>query len=224
MATTIELNGRVREGRGKGAARKLRLARRIPGVLYGKGVSPVPIDLDEREFTRVVAGHSVSNLILDLKMDEGGTVKTLVREVQTNPLSGSVEHVDLNRISLTEEILVEVPIEIVGVAVGVKTSGGIMQTPMRTLAVRCLPQNLPDKISVDVTALEIGMAIHVRDLVLTGLTVVSDPDTTLVNVIHPVKEEEVKPPEPVAGAAAAPAEPELVEKKKKPEAEGEESK
>jgi large subunit ribosomal protein L25 len=203
-------------------ARKLRQVRRIPGVLYGKGVPPVLIDLDEREFTRAAAGHSVSNLILDLKMDVGGTVKTLVREVQTNPVSGSVEHVDLNRISLTEEILVEVPIEITGLAIGVKNSGGIMQTPIRTLAVRCLPHNLPDRISVDVTALEIGMAIHVRDLVLADLTVVSDPDTTLVNVIHPAKVEEVKPVETVA--AAAPTEPELVEKKKKAEAEGEESK
>jgi large subunit ribosomal protein L25 len=120
MATTIELNAKRREGTGKGVARKLRAARRVPGILYGKGIEPVLIDLDEREFTKSVGGHAVSNLFVDLRVDgESALVKTLIREVQTNPLSGSVEHVDLNRISLTEEIEVEVPIELVGLATGV---------------------------------------------------------------------------------------------------------
>ena len=223
MATTIELNAKRREGTGKGVARKLRQARRLPAILYGKGVEPMLIDLDEREFTKSVGGHAVSNLIVDLRVDgEGALVKTLVREVQTNPLSGSVEHVDLNRISLTEEIEVEVPIELVGLATGVKNSGGILQHPIRTLAIKCLPQDLPDKITVDVSHLEIGDSVRVSELKLGNITVLTEPETSVASVVPPAREEVVKPAEEVAAAAAAPAEPELVEKKKKPE-EGEAS-
>jgi len=224
MATTIELNAKRREGTGKGVARKLRQARRVPGILYGKGVDPVLIDLDEREFTKSVGGHAVSNLIVDLRVDgESGLVKTLVREVQTNPLSGSVEHVDLNRISLTEEIEVEVPIELVGIPTGVKNSGGILQHPIRTLTIKCLPQDLPDKITVDVTHLEIGDSVRVSELNLGSVTVVTETDTAVASVAPPAREEVVKPVEGEAAVAGAtPTEPELVEKKKKAE-EGEAS-
>jgi large subunit ribosomal protein L25 len=225
MATTIELNAKRREGTGKGVARKLRQTRRVPGILYGKGVDPVLIDLDEREFTHSVGGHAVSNLIVDLRMDgETGPVKTLVREVQTNPLSGSVEHVDLNRISLTEEIEVEIPIELVGLATGVKNSGGILQHPIRTLTLKCLPQDMPDKITVDVSHLEIGDSVRVSELKLGNVIVLTDPETSVASVVPPAREEVAKPAEEVAAVAAeAPAEPELVEKKKKPEEAGDAS-
>ena len=218
MATTIELNAKIRNGTVKGVARKLRQARRLPGILYGRGAEPVLIDLDEREFTKSVGGHAVSNLIIDLRVDgETGLVKTLVREVQTNPLSGSVVHVDLNRISLTEQIEVEVPIELVGLATGVKNSGGILQHPIRTLTIKCLPQDLPDKITVDVSRLEINQSIKVSELDLGGMTVLTDLETSVASVVPPAREEVVKPAEEVAAAGAAPAEPELVEKKKKAE-------
>jgi large subunit ribosomal protein L25 len=224
MATTIELNAKRREGTGKGVARKLRQARRVPGVLYGKGQDPILIDLDEREFTRSVGGHAVSNLIVDLRVaDESALIKTLVREVQTNPVSGSVVHVDLNRISLTEEIEVEVPIELVGVPIGVKNSGGILQHPIRTLTVKCLPQDMPDKVTVDVSHLEINQSVHVRELQLGSVTVLSDPETTVAGVVPPAKEEVVAKPAEAVEAAAVPAEPELVEKKKKAEEAGESS-
>src|SRR6185503_5983924 len=127
-------------------------------------------------------GHAVSNLIVDLRVDgESGLVKTLIREVQTNPLSGSVEHVDLNRISLTEEIEVEVPIELVGIPTGVKNSGGILQHPIRTLTIKCLPQDLPDKITVDVTHLEIGDSVRVSELNLGSVTVVTETDTAVAS-------------------------------------------
>jgi large subunit ribosomal protein L25 len=225
MATTIELNAKRREGTGKGVARKLRAARRVPGILYGKGMEPVLIDLDEREFTKSVGGHAVSNLFVDLRVDgESALVKTLVREVQTNPLSGSVEHVDLNRISLTEEIEVEVPIELVGLATGVKNSGGILQHPIRSLAIKCLPQDLPDLITVDVSHLEIGDSVRVSELNLGNVTVLTDPETAVASVAPPTREEVAKPAEEAVAGAATPAEPELVDtKKKKPEDAGEAS-
>jgi large subunit ribosomal protein L25 len=216
MATTIQLNGVKRSASGKGTARKLRRDRRIPGVLYGRGMDPVLIAIDEREFVRTVAGHAVSNLIVDFRMDGNGDLqKTLIREVQLDPVSGAVLHLDLNRISLTDTIEVEVPVELTGLPTGVKNSGGILQHPVRHLTIKCLPQDMPDKITLDVAALEIGDAIHVSDLSLPNVTILVDADTTLASVVPPSKIEEPAPGE----AAPQVVEPELVGKKKEAETE-----
>jgi len=215
MATTVQLNGTVRTGKGKGAARKLRQTARIPGVLYGKGRDPVMLELDSREFMRAVAGHAPSNIIVDLLVGTEGAVKTLIREVQLDPVSGSVVHVDLNQISLTDRIEVEVPIELQGVPTGVKNSGGILQHPLRTLALKCLPQDMPDMIRIDVSGLEIGDSVHVADLSLENVEVLADPETSLASVIPPVKAEE--PAVPVEEAAEGEAEPEVVGKKEEAE-------
>jgi large subunit ribosomal protein L25 len=221
MATTIQLNGEMRDVSGKGAARKIRGTGRIPGIVYGRGGDPLPVTLDAREFVRAVAGHAVSNLIVDLRIGSAQEpVKTLVREVQLNPVSGAILHVDLNRISLSEAIEVEVPVEVTGVAVGVKTSGGILQHPVRSLEIKCLPQDLPDKITIDVSALEIGDAIRVADLSLPNVTVLTEADVTLVSVVPPSKVEEPTPVE----AAPQVVEPELVGKKKEGEGGEEETK
>lgn len=222
MATTVQLKGTVRSEKGKGAARRLRRTEAIPGVLYGKGKDPVMLALDQRQFLTAVAGHSVSNLIVDLNV--GGdkeTVKTLIREVQLDPVSGSVLHVDLNEISLTDQIEVDVPIILEGIPSGVKNSGGILQHPLRILSVRCLPTDLPESVKVDVSALEIGDSIHVSELDLANVEILEDPETSLASVIPPTKIEE---PTPVEGEEEVPteeeaAEPEVVGKKKE---EGEE--
>jgi len=219
MANTVHLNGTVRTDKGKGAARKIRAQARIPGVLYGKGQDPVPLDLDAREFLKAVANHSPSNLIIDLAVGgTSGAVKTLIRELQHHPVTGAVTHVDLNQISLTELIEVEVPLELEGVPVGVKMSGGILQHAVRTLSIRCLPQDMPDMIRIDVSKLEIGDSIHASDLTLDKIELVSDHDLSLASVVAPRVEEEVVPAE---GAEAA-AEPEVVGKKKEGEEEAKE--
>jgi large subunit ribosomal protein L25 len=190
MATTVTLEGSVRTGRGKGAARKMRMNRRIPGVLYGRNREPVLLDLDEKAFGKLVGEHSASNLIVDLTVGGGGdVVKTLILEV-------------------------EIPIELVGVPTGVKNSGGILQHPVRTLAIKCLPHDMPDKITLDVTGLEIGDSIIVSSLTLENVEILADPDTSLATVVHPAKAEEPTPAE----AAEAPAEPEVVGKKTEEEA------
>jgi large subunit ribosomal protein L25 len=215
MATTVTLEGSVRTGRGKGAARKMRMNRRIPGVLYGRNREPVLLDLDEKAFGKLVGEHSASNLIVDLTVGGGGdVVKTLIREVQLDPVTGVVLHVDFNQISLTDRIEVEIPIELVGVPTGVKNSGGILQHPVRTLAIKCLPHDMPDKITLDVTGLEIGDSIIVSSLTLENVEILADPDTSLATVVHPAKAEEPTPAE----AAEAPAEPEVVGKKTEEEA------
>jgi large subunit ribosomal protein L25 len=195
----------------------MRNRRRIPGVLYGRNREPLLLDFDEKEFGKLVSEHSASNLIVDLRVDSGAdAVKTLIREVQVDPVSGSVLHVDFNQISLTDRIEVEVPIELTGLPSGVKNSGGILQHPVRTLAIKCLPHDMPDKITLDVTGLEIGDSIYVSSLTLENVEILADPETSLATVVHPVKAEEPT----AAEAEAVAAEPEVVGRKKDEDGEG----
>jgi large subunit ribosomal protein L25 len=189
--------------------------RRIPGVLYGRNREPVLLDLDEKGFGKLVGEHSASNLIVDLAVG-GDVVKTLIREVQVDPVSGAAIHVDFNEISLTDRIEVEIPIELVGVPTGVKNSGGILQHPVRTLSIKCLPHDMPDKITLDVTGLEIGDSIYVSSLTLENVEILADPETSLATVVHPVKAEEPT----AAEAEAVAAEPEVVGRKKDEDGEG----
>ncbi len=213
---TVQLSTRMRTPKGKGAARRLRQTKVLPGVIYGKGVDPVPVEIDEREFLRSVAGHAVSNLIIDLGVEgESEPAKALIREIQTDPVSGSVVHVDLNRISMTEKLEVEVPVEILGVPVGVKDEGGVLQQPIRALLVKCMVANIPELIEVNVSELRIGDAVHVEDLDVPGVEIMENPARTVANVLAPtiIKEEPAEGEEAEAGEEEG-AEPELVGKKK----------
>jgi large subunit ribosomal protein L25 len=217
MANTVQLSGTVRTDTGKGVARKLRQSQRIPSVLYGKGRDPVMLELDEREFLRIVSEHSASNLIVDLQVQgDKDVVKTLIREVQVDPVSGSVLHVDFNQISLSDKIEVEIPIELTGTPSGVKNAGGILQHPIRTLSIRCLPQNMPPVITIDVSELEIWDSFKVSRLNLPDVEILIDPETSLASVIPPAKIEEpvaVEGEEAVVTAEEEAAEPEVVGKK-----------
>jgi len=191
MANILQLQSRVRSERGKGSARALRRRQRIPGVLYGKGADPVAIDVDARDFQRMISGVSTSNTIVDLEVEGGdGVHKTLIREIQVDPVSGEILHIDLNEISLTERIEIEVPVELEGVSPGVKNAGGILQHSIRSLAMRCLPHQIPERIVLDVSHLNVGDAIHVSDLDLPDVEILVDPETTLANVVLPAKVEE----------------------------------
>lgn len=215
MATTVQLNGKVRTERGKGAARKLRAARSIPGVLYGKGDETVLLTLDEREFLRAVTGHTVSNLVVDLTVGgDTGAVKTLIREVQMDPLTGEVVHVDLNKISMTERIEVEIPVELTGIPVGVKDQGGILQHSVRSLLMKCLVVDIPDRITIDVSALGIGDSIHVADLQVPNAEILEETETTVASVVPPTVAKEPTEEEAEAAAAEEAAEPEVVGRKR----------
>lgn len=226
MPSTVQLNGTLRHDKGKGAARKIRAAEHIPGIVYGKGREPQMVTLEAREFLRMVSGHSTSNLIVDLQVEGETVVKTLIREVQVDPVSGQVLHVDLNEISLTDRIEVEIPIELEGVPSGVKNAGGILQHPIRTLSIKCLPQDMPDSVRIDVSELEIGDAIKVESINLENVEILVDPETTVASVIPPTKIEEPTPGEEGVelpeGEEAA--EPEVVGKEKKEGEEEEEKK
>ncbi len=216
MSTTVQLNAKVRTATGKGAARKIRQKGGVPGILYGERQEPVLVEFDGREFLRLVQGHPISNLVVDFVVAGGEAVKTLIREVQTDPLTGEVFHVDLNRISMTERIEVDVPVVVVGMPVGVKEHGGILQHAVRSLLMKCLAANIPDKVTVDVSQLMIGDSVHVRDISLPDVEILEEEGVTIASVVPPTITKEA-----VSGEeAAAPAEPELVGKKKE-EGEGE---
>lgn len=215
MASVIQLNGTRRERLGKGGARKARAAGQIPGVLYGHGETPVAVAVKKLEFQVAMRAHKGGNAIVSLNLGDG-EYTALVRDAQYDPLSRAVLHLDFQHISLTETIEVEVVVKPIGLAAGVKDGGGILETIVRELQVRCLPTAIPAAIEVDVTALQIGDSVHARDIQVEGVTILTDPDATVLTVVAPTVEET-----PAAAEGATPeatsAEPEVVGAKGKKE-------
>ena len=211
----ISLSGKRRESLGKGDARKSRREGRIPGVLYGQGKDPVPVSIGAREFQVALHTHKGGNPIVNLAVGES-EFTALIRDAQYDPVTHEVLHLDFQHISLTETIEVRVPVNLVGLAIGVKDGGGILEMILRDLEVRCLPTAIPAAIDVDVSALNIGDSIHVRELSIPEVTILSDADATVVTVVPPTVMEE-KPVEAVEGAEPAAAEPEVIAKGKKEE-------
>lgn len=215
----IPLSGIRRETLGKGGARKARAAGSIPGVLYGHGEEPIPVAVGARDFDLALRTHKGGNPIVNLAVS-GAEYTALIRAVQYDPVTHGVLHLDFQHISLTETIEVRVNVHLEGVPVGVKDGGGILEHILRDLEVRCLPTAIPAFIDVDVAALNIGDSIHVRDLSVTGITILTDRDTTIATVVPPTVMEE----KPSEEAVVAVAEPEVITKGKKEEelaAEGE---
>jgi large subunit ribosomal protein L25 len=205
----------LRERAGKGVARKLRAAGRIPGVVYGRKVPPVPVSLDPQLLRRVlVRSEAGLNTLFELAVAGGGPLQgkpVLVRELQRDPVKGTYLHADLLVVDLLQKIQVSVPIHVVGKAHGVEL-GGILDHSLREIELLCLPTAIPKEIQIDVSALEVGDSLHVRDLALPeGVELRSDPDLSVVSVVVPAVEVTPTPAE-----AAVPAEGEEV-----PAAEGE---
>jgi len=217
----IPLGGTRRENLGKGGARKARAAGRIPAVLYGHGQEPVPVTIQAREFDLALRGHRGGNPIVNLAVG-GGEYTALIRAVQYDPLTHDVLHLDFQHISLTETIEVKVAVHLTGLPIGVKDGGGILETILRDIEVRCLPTAIPAAIEVDVSHLNIGDSVHVREVTVPNVTILNDGAETIATVVPPTVMEE-KPAEAVV-AEAAPSEPEVIAKGKKEEGEAAEDK
>ena len=214
------LKGEQRSGVGKGVARKLRAAGRVPAIYYGRGEEPIAIAVNTKEVETLLAGAAGSNVIVDLQVSGAGAGdrKALIREIQRDPVQGTILHLDLQHISLTERITVEVPIELVGTPVGVKDGGGILEHLLREVEIECLPTDIPTHIDVDVSGLAIGDSLHVSDIKAERVTIKTEGERAIATVVPPTVLEEAAP------TAEAAAEPELVkEKKDAEEAEGKES-
>ncbi|HYC52271.1 MAG TPA: 50S ribosomal protein L25/general stress protein Ctc [Gemmatimonadaceae bacterium] len=219
---TASLSAKARSDRGKGVARKLRAAGEVPGVIYGHGREPQSLTVNAREFMRLAERVRITSTVIELAL-EGKTARTLIRELQRDPIKRHVIHIDFQELVAGEKVTVSVPLRFVGTPEGVKTGGGILEETMHSIEVTCDPSNIPDHIDVDVTPLTIGHSLHIGDLKLPeGVEVTDDPEQTIAVVSAPKAEEEVKPAEG-AEAAATPAEPELIRKTKDDE-EGEEEK
>jgi large subunit ribosomal protein L25 len=212
----IPLKGAPRPGLGKGGARKARAAGDIPAVLYGHGEAPVALRVGARDFDLALRHHKGGNPIVNLALD-GREYTALIRDVQYDPLSHDILHLDFQHISLTETIEVRVPVQLTGLAIGVKDGGGILETILRELEVRCLPTAIPPSITFDVSHLNIGDSVHARDASVPDVTILTDPDATIATVVPPTVMEEKAPEEGVVTEAAAAAEPEVIAKGKKEE-------
>jgi large subunit ribosomal protein L25 len=218
----IAMPAEKRAGLGKGGARKARASGRIPGILYGHGETPVPLNVVERTFQLALQNHKGGNAIVNLAID-GTEYTALIRDVQYDPITHGVLHLDFQHISLTEMVEVEVTLHLIGIPTGVKDGGGILETITRSVEVRCLPTAIPASIDVDVSHLNVGDSVHVRELTVTDVQILSDPESTIATVVAPTVIEE-KPVEEVVAPAAGAAEPEVVAAKGKKEEEAAEEK
>ena len=196
-----------RTGTGKGVTRKLRAAGRIPGVVYGPGKPGRCVSLDPLALETVLRGSgSGMNTLIDLELG-GETSVVLVKELQREPVRGAYLHADLYEVDLQKRIEVSVPLHFIGKAPGVEM-GGILDHPLREVSLDCLPRGIPTAIEVDVSSLELGDSIHVRDLVLPEDTrVLSDVDLPVASVVAPKAEEEETPAEDEIGEEVEGAEP-----------------
>ena len=192
MAKQVKLKAEPRSNVGRSAVRKLRARGLIPAVIYGGNDKPQPLQLTSRDINVMMSQASGENVLVELEIAGQGHRRTaLVQEVQHSPVQGDIRHVDFHAISMDQMIQAEVPLEPAGTAVGVKTFGGLLEQSLRALTVECLPGDLPDRITVDVSQLNIGDAIHVRDIQLPqGVTPKVQLDLTAFSVVAPVVEEE----------------------------------
>jgi large subunit ribosomal protein L25 len=208
---TIALKAKARDGVGKERAKKARQVGLIPGVLYGEGEEPLPLVVNSKEFYPVIHTRARENVIIDLAIEgaDRGECKAIIRELQYHPVRRDIIHVDFQHISMTKEIVIKVPIMVLGEAVGVKSHGGILEHLLREVEIQCLPAAIPDRVTVDVSELDIGDSLQVKHLTVEGVKLLTDPDASVVTVVAPTVVEEVKveaPAEAAAAEGAAPAE------------------
>jgi large subunit ribosomal protein L25 len=212
MAKQVKLKAEPRSTVGRSAVRKLKARGFIPAVIYGGTDKPQPLQVSARDINAMMSQASGENVLVELEIGDDGQSRTaLVQEVQHSPVRGEIRHVDFHAISMDQMIQAEVPLEPVGTAVGVKTFGGLLEQSLRALAIECLPVDLPDRVTVDVSQLNIGDSIHVRDIQLpAGVTPKVQLDLTAFSVVAPVVEEERVATEAEAAAAG----PEVITEKK----------
>jgi large subunit ribosomal protein L25 len=180
----VTLDAEARPGTGKGVARKLRAAGKVPGVVYGRGLAPTALAVEKLALMRAFKTDAGRNVLIDLKID-GETHLTLARELQRDPVKGAILHVDFLKIARDVAIEVDVPIHIEGDSPGVK-EGGVIEHHLWNVRVSCLPTNVPDRMIADVSHMIIGDMLRVEDLILPeGVTILTDPDEAVLGVVVP---------------------------------------
>ncbi len=220
MIQELTVEAEPREDFGKNASRRLRRLGRLPGIVYGGGGPSVPVTVDPRTIEAILHSESGHNAIFTLEVKGKAPTRAMIRDWQAEPARGDLLHVDLVRIARDTRLKVRVPIHVTGEAKGVKVQGGVFEFVLREVELECLPEDLPEHITVDVTELLIGKQLRVADLpVGPKVKILTDTRRVVAHVVT-LKAEEEKPA--AEAVEAAPAEPEVI-RKGKAEAEGEEA-
>lgn len=228
----ITLDAQLREETGKAKVKDLREQGLIPAVVYGEGKASMAIKVSHHELVRLLHQHRLENAVLNLKIKDDKKNKPrscLIKDIQHDPVTGDVIHVDFNEVSLTKVIKVNVPVAAKGEPAGVKQEGGSLEHILWEVEVECLPTDIPKEIEVDVSQLKMGESIHVRDIKFpANIKVMNSPDAMVLLVAAPVKEEapveaaegqEQQEPEVIKEKKEAPAESQEEEKEKEKEKE-----
>ena len=219
---------KAREGKfNKNAARRVRVAGKIPAVLYGAGHDPVAVEVDPKQISRILFSETGHNTIFDVEITGLPTAKAMIVDWQREPLKDQLIHIDLKRIALDKVLRVKVRVKLQGIPLGVKNSGGILDQVLREVEVECLPADIPTSIAADVSNLELFQTLRVSDLPHSGsIKFLNAEDATVAHVVS-IREEAPTAAEVEAAAAAAAvaataaAEPEVAKKgKTEPEAAG----
>ncbi|HEV8264007.1 MAG TPA: 50S ribosomal protein L25/general stress protein Ctc [Gemmatimonadales bacterium] len=215
MAQMVSLAASPRDKTGKGAARQARFAKQIPAVIYGHGRPTQPLMVDALSLEKALTGVEPASTVIELTVD-GKKTRTLIREIQRHPIRPDIIHVDFYEIHADEKVKLKVPVHLVGAPDGVRNAGGVLDQVTREVEIEVLPEHIPDRVELDVTALKIGDSLHVRDLSIPNATILLGLDVTVATVVPPRAEEVVAPaPE----AATEVAEPELIRKVREEEGE-----
>ena len=220
MRKDITVAAEVRTSRGKNEARRTRVSGNIPAVVYGAYKDPISVAVDPRELTKIIRSSTGLNTIFTLAIAGGENTPVMVVDRQVDPIKGHLLHADLKRIDLTKRIRVTVPVSTTGEPAGVKVQGGLLEIISRAVEIECLPDEIPESFTVNVSELMIGQSKRASDVAVTGsMKLVSDPQTVIAHIVALRAEEVATPAEgaaPAAGATPA-AEPEVVKKGKKEE-------
>ncbi len=223
MRKDITVEAELRAARGKNEARRLRQRGRIPAVVYGAYKEPVAVAVDPGAITRILHSPTGHNTIFNLAVRGGETTPVMLADWQYHPVRDALLHVDLKRIDPARRIRVSVPVAAHGEARGVKQQGGLLELVAREVEIECLPDEIPEHFTVDVSGLWIGQSIRAGDLPMSGsMRLISPPDTVLAHVVALRGAAAAAPTE--AAEAAAAAEPEVIKKGKKEETEAAEGK
>ena len=218
MRKDITIEAEPRDSRGKNEARRLRVKGSSPAVIYGSGGDAIPIAISPKEITRILNSNTGHNTIFNVKVNGGETTPVMIVDWQNDPIKDYLLHVDLKRIDLNARIRVKVPVHTVGDPKGVKLQGGLHEVITREIEIECLPDEIPEHFTIDVTELMMGQGIRASQVALSGsMQLLSNPESVISHVVA-IKAEAEPAAATVEGAApAATAEPEVIKKGKKEE-------
>jgi large subunit ribosomal protein L25 len=221
MANDITVAAETRTTRGKNEARRLRAAGSAPAVVYGTGKETLTVAVSPKEVVRILHSKTGHNTIFTLAVKDGENTPVMIVDWQRDPVKDTLLHVDMKRIDLTQRLIVKVPVHTVGEPEGVKIQGGLHEVITREIEVECLPNEIPEALTVDVAHLTMGQSVRASDVALPGsVRLVSQPEAVISHIVAMKAEEVVAPVVGAEGVApAAPVEPEVIKKGKKDEEE-----